>query len=141
MKNQRLKFGLVAVLLFFAFQDKLEAQELVIPIDSLKNYDFVSIERPPSYPGGLQKFYEYLGRNIRYPKQARKDNVGGPVLLSFVVEKTGKLTDVTIQKGVRKDLDDEALRVVENSPKWNPGVQDGKPVRVKYNVNINFNLN
>ena len=138
MKNYRLLVSLLFMLFFALMQEKVKAQEVIVPIDSLKNFDFVSIEKQPEYPGGLQKFYAYLGRNIKYPKQAWKDKIQGSVFLSFIVEKTGEITEVAVIRGVREDIDLEAVRVVSNSPKWNPGIQFGKPVRIKYNIKVNF---
>ncbi|KQN38112.1 hypothetical protein ASE92_01325 [Pedobacter sp. Leaf41] len=141
MITQLFKFSILSIALLFALESKIKAQEVMIPVDSIKNFDFNSIEKPPEYPGGLQKFYQYLGRNTKYPKQAWKDRIGGAVTLSFVVERSGDLTEVMVVSGLRKDIDEEAIRVVSKSPKWNPGIQDGKPVRVKYNIKVNFSPN
>lgn len=121
-------------------QDEVKKQKSSFHIDSLakEKFDFFSIEKQPEYPGGLKNFYQYLGNSIRYPKQAYKDKVGGQVVLSFVVEKDGSLTNAKVVRGVRDDIDTEAIRVIMQSPKWNPGIQNGKPVRVKYNINVNF---
>ncbi|NTE04752.1 energy transducer TonB [Agrobacterium tumefaciens] len=105
-----------------------------------KIYDFVSVEKQPSYPGGIEKFYEYLGKEIKYPEAAKNNKTHGRVFVSFIVEKNGKLSDVTVTKGLSTETDAEALRVLKNSPNWNPGILNGKPVRVKYNINVNFNL-
>ncbi|MFW0718138.1 energy transducer TonB [Pedobacter sp. N23S346] len=114
---------------------------LSISAQAQKVYDFVSVEKQPMYPGGIANFYKYLGGEIKYPAQAVKDKTAGKVFVSFIVEKDGKLTDVEITRGLSKETDAEAKRVLEKSPKWNPGLIDGKPVRVKYNINVNFNLN
>ncbi|WP_431293090.1 TonB family protein [Pedobacter sp. P26] len=105
-----------------------------------KIYDFVSIEKQPEFPGGITKFYNYLGGRIKYPKEAQDNNVQGRVFLSFVVEKDGSLTDVQITRGLGSGTDEEAMRVIKESPKWNPGIQNGLAVRVKYNINVNFKL-
>lgn len=105
-----------------------------------KVYDFVSIEKVPEFPGGMKKFYEYLGKSIRYPKTAQNNNVQGKVWLSFTVEKDGELSDIKITRGLGSGTDEEAQRVLAESPKWIPGIQNGKAVRVKYNININFTL-
>ena len=111
--------------------------------DSISNgtFDFVTIEKQPQFPGGLKAFYEYLGQNVKYPKEAQKNRTQGRVFLSFIVEKDGQLSHIEIMRGVSPDINEEAIRVVSGSPKWNPGIQFGVPVRVKYNININFNLN
>ncbi|NTE04753.1 TonB family protein [Agrobacterium tumefaciens] len=106
-----------------------------------KVFDFVSIDQQPEFPGGIVKFYEYLGKSIKYPALAIKNNLQGKVFLSFIVEKDGKLSDVNITRGLGSGTDEEAVRVVSGSPRWNPGIADGKTVRVKYNLNVNFKLN
>ena len=105
-----------------------------------KIYDFVSIEKVPEFPGGMKKFYEYLGKSIKYPEAAQNNNVQGKVWLSFTVEKDGGLSDITITRGLGSGTDEEAKRVLAESPKWIPGIQNGRAVRVKYNININFTL-
>ena len=105
-----------------------------------KIYDFVSITKQPEYPGGLKKFYEYLSKTIRYPELAQEKNVQGKVFLSFIVEKDGSINDIMVTRGLGSGLDEEAVRVLDESPRWNPGVKDGMAVRVKYNINVNFSL-
>jgi len=105
-----------------------------------KVYDFVSIEKQPEFPGGITKFYKYLSGNIDYPKMAQDNNVQGKVFLSFIVEKDGSLSDIQITRGLGSGTDEEAIRVLKESPKWNPGIQNGLAVRVKYNINVNFKL-
>ncbi|RDC57179.1 TonB family protein [Pedobacter chinensis] len=105
-----------------------------------KIYDFVSIEKQPEFPGGIKKFYEYLSKSIKYPKLAQENNVQGKIFLSFIVEKNGALTDVQITRGLGSGTDEEAVRVISGSPRWNPGLAEGKAVRVKYNINVNFTL-
>ncbi|WP_029274768.1 energy transducer TonB [Pedobacter borealis] len=116
-------------------------KEAAVAVDDNKVYDFVSIEKQPEYPGGIAKFYKYLGGAIKYPPMAQENNVQGKVFLSFVVEKDGKLTDIQVTRGLGSGTDEEAIRVLKASPRWNPGIQNGKPVRVKYNINVNFTLN
>lgn len=106
-----------------------------------KIYDFVSIEKQPEFPGGIAKFYKYIAGSIKYPKMAQENNVQGKVFLSFVVEKDGSLSDVQITRGLGSGTDEEAIRVLKESPKWHPGIQNGLAVRVKYNINVNFTLN
>lgn len=105
-----------------------------------KVYDFTSLEKAPDFPGGIKKFYEFLGREIKYPEVARKNSTQGKVFASFVVEKNGTLTDIEITRSLTKETDDEALRVLNKSPRWNPGLLNGVPVRVKYNINVNFSM-
>lgn len=103
-------------------------------------YNFVSMSTPPNYPGGLYKFYEYLGKNIKYPTMAADNEVEGNVFVSFVVERDGSLTDIKVDRKLGYGTDEEALRVLKLSKRWNPGIQNGRTVRVKYNIPIKFSL-
>ena len=94
----------------------------------------------PQFNGGLSGFSSYLSSNLTYPKEAKEAGVQGRVYLSFVVEKDGKLTDVKVIRGVGSGLDEEALRVMQRSPKWIPGEQRGRLVRVFYTIPIFFKL-
>ncbi len=105
-----------------------------------KVYDFVSVQKQPAYPGGIAKFYEYIKKEIKYPEVAKKNKTQGRVFLSFVVEKDGKLTDIVVLRGLSPETNAEAIRLFKQSPKWSPAMQNGKPVRVKYNMAINFDL-
>lgn len=95
---------------------------------------------PPSYPGGIESFYQYLGRSIQYPEQAQRAGIQGKVFYSFVVEKDGTLVDIEPANRLGFGLEEEGLRILRQSKKWNPGIQHGVPVRVKYNIHINFRL-
>lgn len=103
-------------------------------------YDFSSIEKLPEYPGGMDGFYRYVGKNFKYPEAARRDSISGRLILSFVVEKDGSLSDIKILRDLGAGTGEEAVRLLKESPKWNPGVQDGKPVRVQYTLPIQLNL-
>jgi len=95
---------------------------------------------PPQFRGGLDGFGKFLSNNIRYPDDARRAGIEGTVILSFVVEKDGSLTEIKVSRSVAKVIDDEAMRVLNNSPKWVPGTQFGLPVRVIYSVPVTFAL-
>ena len=97
-------------------------------------------EKMPHPQGGFTELYKYLRSNINYPPAAKKENIGGRVIVTFIVEKDGSLTDVRVAKSVHPLLDDEAVRVVSEMPNWDPGEEDGKPVRVKYTLPIPFRL-
>lgn len=101
-------------------------------------YNFVSIANPPTYPGGIEQFYKFLGGNIKYPSAAIDNEVQGNVHVSFTVEKDGSLTDLKVERKLGFGTDEEALRVLKIAKRWNPGMQNGRPVRVKYNVPIRF---
>jgi periplasmic protein TonB len=94
----------------------------------------------PEFPGGESSLLKFLGSNVRYPVIAQENGIQGRVYVSFVVNETGNINDVCIVRGVDNSLDNEALRVVRSMPKWKPGKQDGKTVKVRYNVPIFFEL-
>ena len=98
------------------------------------------VEVMPEFPGGTAKMMDYLSKNIKYPEEAKEKGISGRVFLSFVIEKDGAVSDVKVAKGIGKECDDEALRVVKAMPKWKPGLQKGKPVRVNYMLPIFFKL-
>jgi len=102
---------------------------------------FMVVEESPEFPGGVQALLEYLRKNIKYPQICKDNNIQGRVLISFVVNKDGAIVDPEVIKSVHPSLDKEALRVISGMPKWKPGAQRGKPVRVKYTVPVNFRLN
>ena len=108
--------------------------------NSNKVYDFVSVEKQPAFPGGISRFYDYLAKEIKYPAAAKKNKTQGKVFASFIVEKDGTLTDVQVIRGLTTETDAEALRVLRKSPKWQPAQQKRIPVRVKYNIAVNFTM-
>ncbi|MGV3560998.1 energy transducer TonB [Larkinella arboricola] len=101
---------------------------------------FTVVEQNPEFPGGMSALGQFLSKNIRYPPAASRANVSGRVFVSFVVNTDGSIQDVTVLKGLGFGTDEEAMRVVKAMPKWRPGKQSGRPVRVKYNLPINFQL-
>jgi len=105
-----------------------------------ENKIFTAVEQEPQPAGGIGKFYEYLSKNIRYPAVAKENNIQGKVFLTFVVEKDGAITDVKVLRGLGSGCDEEAMRVLRAAPKWKPGIQNGRPVRVQYQVPISFAL-
>lgn len=98
------------------------------------------VDEYPEFTGGMKAFAKYMERNLRYPSQAQDDGVQGKVFVSFVVEKDGSITDVKILRGIGYGCDEEAMKVIKKSPLWKPGKNKGIPVRVRYNMPINFNL-
>ncbi|MBR2192760.1 MAG: energy transducer TonB [Bacteroidaceae bacterium] len=101
---------------------------------------FQVVEQMPEFPGGMQALMAYLSKNIKYPSVAQDNGIQGRVFISFVVNKDGSIVDPEVIKSVDAALDKEAMRVVKAMPKWNPGKQRGKPVRVKYTVPVLFRL-
>ena len=94
----------------------------------------------PQFPGGERAMMEFIGSNVHYPEEAKDKGIEGRVFVSFVVEKDGSVTEVEVRKGIGNLCDEEAVRVVKAMPKWTPGMQDGKPVRVHYNLPFFFKL-
>jgi protein TonB len=101
---------------------------------------FTIVEKMPEFPGGTEQLFKYLGKNIEYPPMAKDAGIKGKVYVTFVVDKDGSITDVKVLRGIGGGCDEEAIRVVKGMPKWNPGKQRGKSVRVQYNLPINFIL-
>ena len=101
---------------------------------------FVAVEQPAEFPGGAAAMMKWLSNNIRYPESAQQNGISGRVVVKFVVEKDGSIGNPTIVKGVDRDLDQEALRVVKRMPKWQPGKNNGQPVRSYFNLPVTFRL-
>ena len=101
---------------------------------------FTSVEKVPEFPGGINAFSQFLSRTVKYPKQARENNVQGRVIISFIVETDGSLTNIRVVRGIGSGTDEEAIRALKLSPKWLPGYQNRHKVRVAYSVPINFSL-
>ena len=102
---------------------------------------FLFVENQPSYKGGYAAFYKYIGKQMKYPSQARKMGVEGRVILSFVVSKSGTITSIKVLRGIGAGCDEEAIRVLQNAPQWTPGKQRGTPVNVSMTLPITFKLN
>ncbi len=102
---------------------------------------FMVVENMPEFPGGDLGLMKYIQKNVKYPPIAKEYNITGKVYVSFIVDKSGSVTNVKIVRGVDKNLDAEAVRVVKSLPKYKPGKQRGKAVRVMFTIPINFTLN
>jgi periplasmic protein TonB len=101
---------------------------------------FTAVEIEPSPMGGMEKFYSFLGNKIKYPTAAKEIGTQGRVVLTFVVERDGSLTDIKALRDPGNGLGDEAIRVLKLAPHWNPGIQNGKKVRVQYTIPVMFSL-
>ncbi|MBR5910365.1 MAG: energy transducer TonB [Bacteroidales bacterium] len=101
---------------------------------------FQIVEEMPAYPGGDQKLMEYIAKNIKYPQIARESGIQGRVFVGFVVEPDGSVSNVKLLRGIGGGCDEEAMRVIKSMPKWKPGKQRGKAVRVSYQIPVNFRL-
>jgi len=102
--------------------------------------DFNAVEVQPTFPGGLAEFYKWVGKNYNYPQMAKEQGVSGTIHVSFVVERDGSLTDIKVLRDLKYGTGEEAVRMLKASPKWKPGIQNGRPVRVSYSLPIKLNL-
>lgn len=133
-KNVSLKVALMMFVLLFSFMTstaQTKKNDMVFDV----------VEVMPQYPGGQIAMLKYIMENIKYPEQAMKEGIQGRVTVRFIVEKDGSISDVRPVLSVHPLLNKEAVRVVESMPKWSPGKQNGKPVRVRFNVPVMFKLN
>ncbi len=108
--------------------------------DTEKTISFAAVEKLPSFPGGQEAFGAYLAKSLRYPKEAKDNKITGRVIVTFIVEKDGQLTNIKVLRDIGGGCGAEAIRVLEKCPNWNPGLQSSKPVRVVYTMPINFTL-
>ena len=119
-------------------------EEYVAPVieeeEVVEQEIFQIVEEMPSFPGGEAKLLEYVAKNVKYPQIARESGIKGRVFISFVVEPDGSVSNVKVLRGIGGGCDEEAMRVVKSMPKWKPGKQRGKAVRVSYMLPVNFQL-
>jgi len=137
MKKATLSIMFLLGVFILKAQNK-NAMVTVMAVDSDKI--FLSVDTAPEFPGGLKEFYKFLGSTIVYPKIARRNNTQGRVIVQFIIERDGSLTDIKVVRGVSKEIDEEAVRALNLCPKWSPGIQNGKAVRCSYTVPISFSL-
>jgi protein TonB len=125
-------FFLIPILSMLTLVAAAQKTDNTIPAknDSAK---WIAVDVEPEFPGGIEKLYQYITKNIK----KRDDN--GKVRVSFIVEKDGSLTNITIVQSLSDSADKECIRVMSNCPKWTPGMAGGKPARVKYTIPIDFN--
>lgn len=116
------------------------SKDFKIKDPKVENKVFESVEEMPSFPGGMSALMKYLADNVKYPVDAQENGLQGRVVVSFVVERDGSITNVQAVRSVYPSLDSEAVRVVEAMPRWKPGKLNGLPVRVKYNVPVTFSF-
>ncbi len=127
-------------------EDTKEAVEIkyvpqeVVEEEPVEEEVFMVVENMPEFPGGMGELMKFLSKNIKYPTIAQENGVQGRVIVQFVVNKDGSIVDPVVVRSVDPYLDKEALRVVKAMPKWKPGMQRGKAVRVKYTVPVTFKL-
>ena len=117
-----------------------KASDVTAPADTTKNVVYDVTETMPQFPGGQGVMMKYLAANIKYPASAVKAKKQGRVIVAFVIQKDGSVTNARIVRSVDPELDAEALRIVKAMPNWTPGTQDGKPVNVNYTIPVVFSL-
>lgn len=120
-----------------------KVEEIVVQAEEPKEETdeiFTVVEESATPKGGMQAFYKYVGEKIKYPPQARRMGIEGRVFVEFVINKDGSLSDVRAIKGIGAGCDEEAVRIVQSAPSWNPGKQRGKPVKQRYTLPIIFKL-
>ena len=125
--------------------DQNEQLEEYVPVEIeedevVEQEIFTIVEEMPEFPGGMNKLAEYLAKNIKYPQMARESGIQGRVFVNFVVEPDGSVSNVTVMRSLGGGCDEEAMRVVKSMPKWKPGKQRGKAVRVSYILPVKFKL-
>jgi protein TonB len=101
---------------------------------------FISVEQQPEFPGGNDRFLQFIARTVRYPMNSLKAGVEGKVYVQIMIEADGTVTHPKIIRSVSKELDDEAIRVVSSSPRWKPGIQNSQPVKCLFTVPISFSI-
>lgn len=128
-------------------QRDAQVQTYVAPVASVVEEEeesaqqiFTVVEDMPKFPGGDAELLQFIAKSIKYPVIAQENGIQGRVICAFVVNRDGSVVDAEVVRGVDPSLDKEAIRVINTMPKWTPGKQRGKPVRVKYTVPITFRL-
>ncbi len=123
--------------------DETKVESIVVQAEEAKEETdeiFTVVEESAAPKGGMQAFYKFVGEKIKYPAQARRMGIEGKVYVEFVINKDGSLSDVRAIKGIGAGCDEEAVRIVQSAPSWNPGKQRGKPVKQRYTLPISFKL-
>lgn len=142
MKNFMQKSVVMAVMLFGVAVSYAQTENDSSVKDIDDSYQvFQVVEHSAVFSGGFEEMDKFLADNIKYPEQAVKDRVQGKVMLSFVVETDGSINDVKILRGISKECDAEAVRVIKSMPKWEPAKNKGKKVRQEFVLPVTFNLN
>ncbi|NVK49296.1 MAG: energy transducer TonB [Cyclobacteriaceae bacterium] len=124
-------------------EEETVIEEVVIaeaPVEEKADEIFDVVETQPQPPGGMQGWNEYLRKNLKYPTQARRMGIEGTVIVVFVINVDGSIQDVEVLRGIGGGCDEEAVKVVQDAPKWEPGKQRGRPVRTRMRLPIRFKL-
>lgn len=143
MKRTSFLRNILAIIVMLTSYSTIQAQ-VVIEDNAVVNEDenqiFVFVEEYPEFPNGEENLYKYLGSNIKYPHDALENGIQGTVVVKFVVEKDGSISNVKAVRKIGGGCDEEAVRVVKRMPRWKPGKQSGKPVRTEFTLPIQFKL-
>jgi protein TonB len=143
MKRTSFLRNILAIIVMLTSYSTIQAQ-VVIEDNAVVNEDesqiFVFVEEYPEFPNGEENLYKYLGSNIKYPHEALENGIQGTVVVKFVVEKDGSISNVKAVRKIGGGCDEEAVRVVKRMPRWKPGKQSGKPVRTEFTLPIQFKL-
>ncbi|KYG78757.1 energy transducer TonB [Roseivirga echinicomitans] len=119
----------------------IESTEVIAKKPEKAEDPFIVMEKQASFPGGAEAWGKFLNKNFKYPRNAQRMGIEGKVVLTFFVAANGDISDLKVLRGISKDCDAEAIRVLSKSPRWNPGQQRGVPVKSPRRVTINFKLN
>ena len=143
MKRTSFLRNILTIIVMLTSYSTIQAQ-VVIEDNAVVNEDesqiFVFVEEYPEFPNGEENLYKYLGSNIKYPHDALENGIQGTVVVKFVVEKDGSISNVKAVRKIGGGCDEEAVRVVKRMPRWKPGKQSGKPVRTEFTLPIQFKL-
>lgn len=124
------------IIAFFCFSNGMAQVNTTVSDTTVSDYNYADVK--PEYPGGMTAFYNYIGKNFRTPNV---NKLSGKIIVRFVIEKDGSISDITVLRDIGYGTGEEAIRVLKNCSKWTPGYQNGKPVRVLYNLPINISSN
>ncbi len=127
--------GTVLIMLFLAASQEIMAQESTVSISEMETLD-----SPPKPPGGMDGWFTHIATNLKYPTTARTKKIEGTVILKFIIEKDGSISETQVLRGIGGGCDEEALRVLKLSPNWTPGIKDDQPVRTEMRLPIRFKL-
>ena len=128
---------IVIIFMLFSIQVKAQSEQQA---DSLTDQVYTYVDKMPEFPGGNDKIQVFLKKNIVYPPLARSKKIEGRVYIGFIVDKSGRIKDVSIKRSADPVLDAEAVRVVNKMPLWKPGIQNGTPVNVSLMMPVEFKL-
>lgn len=136
--GEKAKHG--AVYIYTKVKPNSVSEQQEIRVVENKDGAYTNVEVLPEFPGGHSAFTKFISSNLKYPKEAKDNKIEGRVIVNFIIERDGALSNIKILRGIGYGCDEEASRVMNLSPKWNPGKQNGKDVRVSYSIPIFFSL-